>query len=56
MGKAPAGGGVLQGINKQKERMSLCGKPSGPVDQTLKAEVSESGPLNRHLGLEHGEV
>lgn len=39
----------MQGINKLKEKMSLCGEPSGPRDQTLKVEVSESGPQNHDL-------
>lgn len=56
MGKASAWGGLLQGINKQKERISLCGEPSGPQDQPLKVEVSNSGPQNHDVGLEHGEV
>lgn len=48
-------GGLLRGINKQKERMSLS-ELSGPQGQTLKFEVSKSSPQNHDLGLEHGEV
>lgn len=43
----------MRGVNKRKERMSLCGEPSGPWDESVKVEVSESGPQGQDRSLTH---